>query len=339
LALDQKISLAISTYQAGKLILVGFDNSGNVSVQDLPILRSMGIAADESARNLYVAGLHSITRFVDAIQPGQANLENDRVYIPQVTYTTADINTHDMAVDHNGRLIFTNTLFSCLCTLSDTHSFVPIWQPPFITDLKPEDRCHMNGFCLDQNGEPAYATAVSDTNLAGGWRDNRKSGGVVIDIQKNEIISRGLPMPHSPRMHEGELYLQNAGTGYLGKVNLEDGKFEEIIFLPGFLRGLTFTNHYAICSVSKNRNDRTFKGLDLDNNLKKNKVNARCGVYIIDLLTGSNVHSIEAEGFLEEIYDVLALKNVQRPKIIGFEQSDINRLYVFGENQDTYTEV
>jgi len=251
-----------------------------------------------------------------------------------VTYTTGDVDCHDMAIDKDGRLIFVNTLFSALCTLSATHSFVPIWQPPFITNLLPEDRCHLNGFCLNENGEPGYATAVAETDLSGAWRDNRRDGGIVIDIQKNEIITKGLSMPHSPRMHNGTLYVQNAGSGHLGTIDLKTGLFTEILFLPGFLRGLTFSGKYAICAVSKKRKDRSFQGLEIDENLKKYKAQAKCGIYIIDLESGANIHHIEFEGFLEELYDVCTLKNVQRPNIIGFVKDEIKRMYVVGEEQD-----
>ena len=332
--LEQNISLAISTYQAGKILLVGFNVKGEIAIVERSISRCMGIAADKEAQNLYVAGIYNISRFVNAIQTGQSNPEFDRIYIPQATYTTGDIDTHDMAIDKDGNLIFVNTLFSCLCTLSATHSFVPIWQPPFITDLLPEDRCHMNGFCLNEKGEPGYVTAVAQTDLSGAWRDNRRDGGVVIDVQKNKVISTGLSMPHSPRMHNGKLYIQNAGSGHLGTIDVETGKFTELCFLPGFLRGLTFSGNYAICGVSKKRQDRSFQGLALDENLKQNKIEAKCGVYIIDLSNGANVHHIEFEGFLEELYDVRALSGVQKPNIIGFMKDEIKRMYVFGEDQD-----
>ena len=336
--LEQKASLAISTYQAGKILLVGFNKKGEVSIVERTISRCMGIAADQNAQNLYVAGIHNISRFVNAIQPGQDHPDFDRIYVPQVTYTTGDIDTHDMAIDANGDLIFVNTLFSCLCTLSATHSFVPIWHPPFITDLLPEDRCHMNGFCLNENGEPGYVTAVSETDLSGAWRDNRRDGGIVIDVQTNKIIASGLSMPHSPRMHNGKLYIQNAGTGHLGTIDLKTGEFTEICFLPGFLRGLTFcksgSGNFALCGVSKKRKDRSFQGLDLDENLKQHKVEAKCGVYIIDLNNGANIHHIEFEGYLEELYDVHVLHGTQRPNIIGFMKDEIRRMYVVGEKPD-----
>ena len=50
-----------------------------------------------------------------------------------------------------------NTLFSCLAAASPTHTFRPLWRPPFVSRLAPEDRCHLNGLAL-RDGEPRYVT-------------------------------------------------------------------------------------------------------------------------------------------------------------------------------------
>jgi len=332
--LDQKISLAISTYQAGKIMMLGFNSKGDLNLVERSISRCMGLAIDEHAQNLYVAGHYNIMRFVNAIPDGQSTPDHDRIFVPQATFTTGDIDTHDMAVTKNGELIFANTAFSCLATLSLTHSFVPVWRPSFITNLLPEDRCHLNGFCLNEDGEPGYVTAVAETDMAGAWRDNRIDGGIVIDVQKNEVIARGLSMPHSPRVHNGKLYVQNAGTGHFGEIDRRTGKFEPIALLPGFLRGMAFSGHYALVGVSKKRKDRSFQGLALDDNLAENKMQPKCGIYVIDLTTGANMHHVEFTGFVEELYDVKVLNGVQRPNIIGFMKDEIRRMYSVGEAQD-----
>ena len=83
--------------------------------------------------------------------------------------------------------MFVNTLFSCLATLSETHSFAPLWQPPFVSRLAAEDRCHLNGLAM-RDGEPRYVTAVAATDVADGWREQRRDGGVVIDVATGEIV-------------------------------------------------------------------------------------------------------------------------------------------------------
>ena len=132
--------------------------------------------------------------------------------MPQVGYTTGDLDIHDVAVDAAGRPVFVATLFGCLATTSETHSFTPLWRPPFISKLAAEDRCHLNGLAM-RDGAPAYVRAVAATDVADGWREHRRDGGVVIDVATNEIVCRGLSMPHSPRLHDGTLYVLNSGTG------------------------------------------------------------------------------------------------------------------------------
>ncbi len=89
---------------------------------------------------------------------------------------------------------------------SDSHSFSPLWQPPFITKLAAEDRCHLNGLAME-SGKPRYVTAVSQSDVADGWRGWRRDGGCVIDVASNEVIVTGLSMPHSPRAHNNRLWL------------------------------------------------------------------------------------------------------------------------------------
>jgi uncharacterized protein (TIGR03032 family) len=111
-------------------------------------------------------------------------------------------------------LWFINTRFSCLATRSDVYSFIPRWQPKFISALVPEDRCHLNGLGL-RDGEICYLTALGETDIAAGWRENKRAGGIIIDLKSNEIIARGLSMSHSPRWHGGKLWILESGNGSL----------------------------------------------------------------------------------------------------------------------------
>jgi uncharacterized protein (TIGR03032 family) len=219
--------------------------------------------------------------------------------------------------------VFVNTLFSCLGTLSEKRSFVPLWKPPFISKFAPEDRCHMNGMAAE-NGKVAYVTSCSVSDVADGWRDRRQDGGVVVDVRSNEVLCRGLSMPHSPRVHEGKLYLHNSGTGYFGHLDRSRGTFEQISFCPGYLRGLAFLGGYAIVGLSKPR-DRTFTGLPLDGELKKRDCEPQCGLQVIDLRSGDVAHWVRVEGTVSELYDVAVLPGVQRPMALGFKTDEIQR--------------
>ena len=242
-----------------------------------------------------------------------------------MAYTTGDLDIHDIIVGQDGLPVFVNTLFSCLATVSETHSFKPLWKPSFISQLAPEDRCHLNGMAAI-DGKPAYVTAVSQSDVSDGWRDYRKNGGIVIDVATQEIICQGLSMPHSPRWYKGRLWLLDAGSGFLGYVDREKGTFERVSFCPGFLRGLSFIGDYALVGLSAARKNRTFSGLALDENLKSRNTQARCGIQVINLNTGHAEHWVRMEGIIEELYDVITLPQVIRPLLIGTQKDDIHKM-------------
>ncbi len=316
-----QVSLAFSSYQSGRLYLVGVDNQGRVSFHERFLARAMGLYADP--QRILLSTMFQIWRFENIQGPGQPPNACDRYYIPRVAHTTGDIDIHEIEVLGDGRIVFVNTLFSCLAYLSPIHSFQPFWRPPFISKLAAEDRCHLNGMAM-RDGAPRYVTAVSQSDIVNGWRDRRSEGGCIIDITTNEIITDKLSMPHSPRWHQGQLWLLNSGTGFLGTVDLETGAFEPRVFCPGFLRGLAFHNNHAIVGLSLPR-DGTFSGLQLDEELKSRDAEPWCGVQIIDLAAGDIVEWIRLEGVVTELFAVSAIPGVRWPMAAGFLNDEIHK--------------
>ena len=147
---------------------------------------------------------------------------HDACFLPRSCHVTGDIGVHEMAWAGD-ELWVVNTRFSCLCTLDPDYSFVPRWRPPFITALAAEDRCHLNGLAM-VDGRPRYVTALGETDTAGGWRADKPQGGCLIDVPSGEIVARGLSMPHSPRWHDGRLWLLESGTGRLVLVDPATGR-------------------------------------------------------------------------------------------------------------------
>lgn len=320
---EQKLSIGLTTYQIGKLFLLGLKGNGELSVFERTFNRCMGLCPTDNG--FYMSSLHQVWRFENLFAKGQQQDGYDRLYVPQVGNTTGDLDIHDMAVDADGRLVFVNTLFGCLATLSDTHSFKPLWRPSFLSKLAAEDRCHLNGLAM-KNGRPAHVTAVGQSDVVDGWRDHRAGGGIVIDVNSNEIVAHGLSMPHSPRWHQGKLWLLNSGTGEFGHIELETGRFVAVAFCPGYMRGLYFHGDFALVGLSRPRHNKTFSGLALDENLKLRHAEPRCGVQVIDLRTGDIVHWLRIEGIVEELYDVITLPGVRCPMALGFKTDEIRRV-------------
>ncbi len=319
---EQGVSLCFTTYQAGKLFFVGLKPDGALSVFERTFTRVMGVSAEPET--LWVATLYQLWRFDNCLQPGQLHEGYDRVFIPQLAYTTGDLDVHDVAVDASGPL-FVNTLFSCLARPSEQFSFVPEWRPPFVSKLAAEDRCHLNGLAV-KDGAAAFVTCVARSDVNEGWRDQRIDGGLVIDVASGETVASGLSMPHSPRWYRERLWLLNSGSGEFGTVDLDSGRFEPIAFCPGYGRGLSFHGDFALVGLSRPRQNKTFTGLPLDERLAAKGGTARCALQIIDLKRGDVVHELRIEGVVEELYDVAVLRGVRKPMALGLKTDEIRRV-------------
>jgi len=321
-----RCSLAFTSYQTGQLFLVGRLPNGQVSFHQQNYVRAMGIHATPA--RLYVGSLFQVWRLENVLAPHErANESFDRLYVPRNAQTTGDVDIHELSVDRAGRVIFVNTKFSCLATMSISHGFKPLWKPPFISRLAAEDRCHLNGLAM-HDGAPAYVTAVSRSDMINGWRDRRHEGGVLVDVRDDRIVTDQLSMPHSPRIGADGVYLLDSGRGMLARIDPKTGARTDIAFCPGFLRGLALHNGYAIATVSLPR-DGAFSGLALQDELKKRDGEPWCGVCIVDLRSGDLVEWIRLNGAIKELFDVAAIPDVLCPMALGVQSPDIQSLISF----------
>lgn len=319
------VSLACTTYQTGKLLLLGRKPDGRLAGFERNFTHAMGLWAD--GQTLWMSTQYQLWRMENLLRPGEIHQGHDRLYVPKTGTTTADLDIHDVAVEASGRVVFVATKFNCLGTTDERYSFAPLWRPPFISTIAPEDRCHLNGMAMDE-GRVRYVTAVSTTDVKEGWRERRGDGGVVLAVPGGEVVASGFSMPHSPRVHRGELWVLNSGMGWLGRV--VRGKFEPLVFCPGYLRGLVFVGDFAVVGLSAARERKTFGGLALDGELAKHGAEAQCGLQIIDLRTGTLAHWVRFEGMVTELYDVAVLPGVVRPMAFGFRTEEIRRTVALG---------
>jgi len=324
------ISIAFTSYQSGLLYLIGRNQDGGINVHQTALPKPMGLCLDKKG-SLTMTGGYQIMRFENILEPNQQiNNTYDTCFVPRLVHVTGHLDAHDVGINKYNQPIFINTRFNCIATTSERHSFTEIWRPPFISALVDEDRCHLNGMAM-QDGEPRYVTAVSKSNTIDGWRDRRRDGGVVIDVKTNQIVCEGLSMPHSPRMHNDQLWLLNSGTGELGIVNMADdgtGQFEAKVFCPGFTRGLAFHGKYAFVGLSKPRYKR-FEGLTLDDRLKEADSEPWCGVQIIDLTTNNCVDWFRIDGNVTELFDLEVIFDSTCPMAVRPESAEAADLVTF----------
>jgi uncharacterized protein (TIGR03032 family) len=304
-------SLLISTYQAGRLIAVGVcEGRLNVSLHSFDHAMGIAVAGDRiaigsSSQIWILQGQHPIAQ---RLEPAG---RYDGCFVTRLSHVTGEIRIHEMA--WVGReLWFVNTLFSCLCSLDPAHSFLPRWKPPFISAAAAEDRCHLNGMALE-DGVPRYVTALAQTDAREGWREQKSSGGCLIDTARNETVARELAMPHSPRVQQGRVWLLDSGRGRLVIVDPRSGLAETVAELPGYPRGLALAGPYAFVGLSRMREGRGFEGLPL----AARRDQLKCGVAIVELASGRIASLLDFTAGVHETFDVQVLPGFRCPAICG----------------------
>jgi hypothetical protein len=299
------MSVLVTTYQANKLLLVraaGPGLSTLVRTFDQPMGAAISGPRMALGTRNQVWMLRNAPDIAPRIEPAG---QHDACFLPRSSHVTGDIRVHELAWADD-ELWVVNTRFSCLCTLHADYSFVPRWRPPFVSELAAEDRCHLNGLALVPRNdsvdpveplpdridgaantelEPKYVTALGETDTRGGWRPNKAGGGCLIDVPSGETLLRGLSMPHSPRWHDGRLWLLESGTGKLVLADTVASRTETVAVLPGFARGLVLVGPYAFVGLSRIRKTSAMDGVPL----AERRHQLKCGVAVVDLRSGGVV--------------------------------------------------
>ena len=305
-------SIIFSTYESNCVVIISTEGDKLIQLSR-QLTKPMGIAVKDE--KLIIASKFELTKFsneneLSKTYPPKPN-SYDTIYMPRATYYTGELDLHDIEFGDEDKIYAINTRFSCISLINNNYSFTPIWKPSFITELMPEDRCHLNGMAM-LNNKPKYVTALSKTNTAGGWRDNITSEGILIDVETNEIILENLSMPHSPRIINKKLYLLQSAKGEVIEVNTSKNSYKVVAKIPGILRGLTEYGDYIFVGVSKPReNSKTFQ--KLPDNVKEQSA----GIVVLYKPTWTIVGEIKYSNTINEIYDVKILPNTLRSNIIN----------------------
>ena len=314
---EANASLLITTYQAGKVVLLG-SHQQQLTLSFHNYDRPMGVAVGPQARSMAVAARNQVWILRDAadIAP-KLDPPADACFLTRSSRVTGEIQAHEMGWGGE-ELWVVNTLFSCLCTTHPDYSFVPKWQPRFISELKPEDRCHLNGLAMDR-GRPRFVTAMAEADEAGGWRANKVETGCLIDVQTSETVAQGFAMPHSPRVHGDQIWLLDSGRGSLVRVDPKQGNCESVARFPGYTRGLAIHGHLAFIGLSKIRETSTFGGVPIADNRERLK----CGVAVVDLRHARLVGQFEFNSGVDEVFDVTIIPGRRNTTMRGpFAQED-----------------
>lgn len=327
----ENVSLIASAYKSNVVFSFGATDSGKLGCYCATFMHPMALAyaGRKECSDVWVATRDHLIRCSDAGDPynegsDEAGGDGDftHSYVARQLHMIGPQDVHGIFPVHASNPFYVSTAFSALCILDSSRpdrTPTVVWKPPFVSELKAEDRCHMNGVCWVIDGTTAkakYATCVCESDAHDGWRDHRQEGGVVVDIEHSKVVVRGLSMPHSPQWYNDELWLLNSGTGELGTVDVEQGTFAPKIFLPGFLRGLQFIRHYAIVGSSLDRHEQRFQKLQLGATLEAKKTTPVCGFFVVDLRSMTIIAKVEFKGEITELYDI-ALVPGRRARVMS----------------------
>ncbi len=160
-----------------------------------------------------------------------------------------------------------------------------VWWPRCIegADEPAFDRnlIQLNSIAAGEDLNGSYFSA--STNRISRWRPGHlrfpvDRQGVVFSGATREPIARGLTRPHSARLNQGQVWVDNSGYGEVGFAR--DGRLEAVAKLPGWTRGLCFIGDIAFVGTSRviPRFRCYAPGLDVDSSV--------CALHALDVRTG-----------------------------------------------------
>jgi len=351
------ISLAVTSYQSARLILVRSDGETiDTNLKAFP--RPMGIYADEN--HITLGTFNQVLEFkraddiLESIKNGSLDntgnfstkvLEKDKekmqelkeqrdeeiaevrkadaLYLPRASLTTGMINIHDIAWGDEG-LWVVNSTFSCLSTLSPDNSFVARWKPKFISKLVPEDRCHLNGMAM-LNGKPKYVTTFNMEDSRDSWSEGRIDYGTLIDIDTDEILIEGMIMPHSPKVYKGEVYVCESGLGVVWRYNPITKEKAQVVKLQGFTRGLYFYGGVMFVGLSQVRASE----IKTPSPISTMYDETYAGVWMINLEDNTEIGHIKFDGDVDQIYDIAIIPDSTMPELLNVNSSLTRHIFDF----------
>lgn len=354
------ISLAVTSYQSAKLVFIR-SKENKINTHFKTFHRPMGIYVD---KNRLTLGTHTEVleykrneQLLSNVKQGALDDENkltkkvlekeekelkelrikkkkeidelkqaDTLYIPRASLVTGMINIHDIAWGDEG-LWVVNSTFSCLSTLSSENSFVVRWKPKFITELVPEDRCHLNGMAM-LNGKPKYVTTFNKENSKDSWSESKKNDGTLIDIDTNEMLIEGMMLPHSPKVYKDKVYVCESGLGVVWEFDPKTKEKKEVIKLKGFTRGLNFYGDLMFVGLSKMRTSSVTDPLPIS---KEDETYS--GVWIINMEDNTQIGHIKFDGDVDQIYDIGIIEDSSYPELLERESTLVRYLFDFKEDK------
>jgi uncharacterized protein (TIGR03032 family) len=269
---------------------------GRPRVSYLHLPHPSGMAVDPERGRLFVASTRNpnvVFEFgpcrLAASGNARMHFTPDMLLPVAARYLPGCLYLHDLAFV--GRELHANAVGLNAIVRLNEQGFEPVWWPLSVeSDGAPRmDRNYLqlNSIAAGRSLEESFfsASAAQPSSRRPGMLNfvvDRR--GVVFSGATREVCGTGLTRPHSARLNRGEVWVDNSGYGELGRI--AGGKFEPVVRLDGWTRGLLFTEGLAIVGTSRviPKFRRYAPGLDPE----------RCetGLHAVDLSTGRVIASL-----------------------------------------------
>ncbi len=271
---------------------------GKPHITYLPIPHPSGIAANSLQNTVHVASTRNPNALVE-LRPVQGVLPrlDAQSYMPtgsplipvSVRFLPGASYMHDLA--WIGDTLHANSVGQNAVISFTEAGYERVWWPLCIEGLDGpvfgQNHIQLNSIAAGPDLASSYFTASSDsisTRRPGHLNYPVDGRGVIFAGNTREVIARGLTRPHSARLHQGQIWVNNSGYGEVGVI--VDGSFESVAHVPGWTRGLALHENIAFVATSRviPRFRQYAPGLNVEE--------SRCGIHAISLETGNVLGSL-----------------------------------------------
>lgn len=325
---EQGVTLLV-TREYEHLVLAVSAPEGRARVSYLTLPHPSGIVRDLARGVVYVAATRNPNQIVTLAPVSGARERTDlpsqppvgRPLLPRAArYLPGCLYLHDLALI-GGRLYANAVGENAVVRFEGDGEPKRVWWPRAIE--RPGRGPDFSRNYLQLNSiAPARTLAGSFFSASTDRISGRQPGhrnfavdrrGVIFSGRTREPVVRGLTRPHSARLHEGALWVDNSGYGEVGIGS--DGRFEPVARLGGWTRGLCFAGQVAFVGTSRviPRYRRYAPGLDVDR--------SECAVHVIDLQSGTTLASLH----WPRGNQIFALEVVPESFTLGFPRSPRKR--------------
>ena len=295
---ERRLTLIVSRETEHLLMALRCDDAGpDISFVRLP--HPSGIAVDRDRQVVHVASTRNPNQIFDfepgwalgnAARRGERGGEGLTLMPLRSRLLPGSLYLHDLALI-GGELHAAAVGQNAIVEVHPDGRYRRVWWPQCVdTPSGPvfqKNHVQLNSIAAGPTVDGSYFGASTDqisSRRPGHLNFPVDRRGVIFSGRTREPVVRGLTRPHSVRLHDGRLWVDDSGYGTFGYC--EDGRLTVAARLPGWTRGLAFSGSLAFIGTSRviPRFRGYAPGLDVDTSV--------CGIHAVDATSGESLGSI-----------------------------------------------